>query len=151
MGKVQRVLADLMDEASHIMLFLKSLTRIEVLHWAPDAAAPELLFDCSVQVKYAALSTLSSLCRARQSWTLSGAASQHADLQVLGLPFDTVAKQALRVMAACELGLRRGVSEGPAHGSNSDACSALRRMQLSDSCSSSGRSSCARQCRKPIP
>jgi len=49
-AKVQRVLADLMDEAPLIMLFLKSLTRIEVLHWAPDAVAPELLFDCTVQV-----------------------------------------------------------------------------------------------------
>ena len=48
---VQRVLADLMDEAPAIMLFLKSLTRLEVLHWAPDAAAPELLFDCTVQVQ----------------------------------------------------------------------------------------------------
>jgi hypothetical protein len=47
---VQRVLADLMDEAPAIMLFLKSLTRLEVLHWAPDAAGPELLFDCTVQV-----------------------------------------------------------------------------------------------------
>ena len=57
---VQRVLVDLMDEAPAIMLFLKSLTRLEVLHWAPDATAPQLLFDCTVQVQ--ALLRFPDLC-----------------------------------------------------------------------------------------
>ena len=48
--KVRGVLAALAEEAPLIMLFLKSVERIEVLEWLPGAAEPVLLFDCSVQV-----------------------------------------------------------------------------------------------------
>ncbi len=66
-----------MDEAPLIMLFLKSLTRVEVLHWAPDAAAPELLFDCTVQVLTADL----SVCARAQMHAAAGQRDvQHASV-----------------------------------------------------------------------
>ena len=49
--KVRGVLAALAEEAPLIMLFLKSVERIELLDWLPGAVAPALHFDCSVQVR----------------------------------------------------------------------------------------------------
>lgn len=50
--KVRDVLAVLAEEAPLMMLFLKSVERIEVLDWAPDAPAPVLVFECCVQVGF---------------------------------------------------------------------------------------------------
>lgn len=44
------MLAVLAEEAPLMMLFLKSVERIEILDWQPDAAAPVLVFECCVQV-----------------------------------------------------------------------------------------------------
>ena len=49
--KVRAVLATLAEEAPLMMLFLKSVERLEVLDWAPGEPAPVLVFECCVQVR----------------------------------------------------------------------------------------------------
>ena len=49
--KVRAVLATLAEEAPLIMLFLKSVERLEILDWPADAAAPSLIVDCSIQAR----------------------------------------------------------------------------------------------------
>ena len=48
--KVRTVLDTLAEEAPLMMLFLKSVERLEVLDWPPGSPAPLLVFECCVQV-----------------------------------------------------------------------------------------------------
>ena len=47
--KVQGMLQQLEQEAFQMMLFLKSVERLEVLHWPADATQPSTVYTCTLQ------------------------------------------------------------------------------------------------------
>lgn len=47
-AKIQELLQQLREEAFLMMLFLKSVARVEVLEWPADSAEPVLMFSCHI-------------------------------------------------------------------------------------------------------
>lgn len=48
--KVRRLLRDLHEECFEVLLFLKSIQRLEILEWDAADDSPRCLYSCRVQV-----------------------------------------------------------------------------------------------------